>query len=111
MTRARLPALSVSASGASMRWQLVVAVLLAGSAWFVWSDRSEADRMVGFVPVPLVLGGWTGRAVEVTQRTIDILETEDVELKEYGQGDQPPVWLARVTGFGTRAAFHPPELC
>jgi len=47
----------------------------------------------------------------VTDRAVDILETDEVALMEYRAGGEPPVWLAHVAGFGNRAAFHPPELC
>jgi EpsI family protein len=47
----------------------------------------------------------------VDPRAFQLLETPDVALMEYRTGQEPPVWLAQVAGFGTRAAFHPPELC
>ena len=40
-----------------------------------------------------------------------MLETTDVAVMEYRMGQEPPVWVSRVGGFGTRTAFHPPELC
>jgi EpsI family protein len=61
--------------------------------------------------VPPSLGLWTGRPLQADRRATEILETEDVTLMEYQMGQEPPVWLARVAGFGNRAAFHPPELC
>jgi len=54
---------------------------------------------------------WTGSPLEVSERVTQILETDDVGLMEYRLGEEPPVWLAQVAGFGNRAAFHPPELC
>ncbi len=42
---------------------------------------------------------------------MEILETDDVKAMEYRLGQEPPVWFARVAGFGNRTAFHPPELC
>ncbi len=61
--------------------------------------------------IPEAVGLWTGRPMPVEQRALEILETDDVSLMEYRQGDQPSVWFAQVAGFGNRAAFHPPELC
>lgn len=61
--------------------------------------------------VPETVGLWTGRPLEVDHRARELLETEDVTLMEYRLGQDQPVWLAHVAGFGKRAAFHPPELC
>lgn len=62
--------------------------------------------------IPLNLGEWRGEHLEVEDRTVEILETDDVALMAYHKPDaQQPVWLAHVAGLGQRAAFHPPELC
>jgi EpsI family protein len=61
---------------------------------------------------PTTLAGvWTGTVLPNDPRSLSLLETDDVTLMEYRLGQEPPVWLVRVGGFGTRAAFHPPELC
>lgn len=80
----------------------------AGVSGLVAAPRLQPAAMA---PVPDRLGPWTGRPLEVNRRAIEPLETGDVALMEYRLGTEPPVWLARVAGFGTRAAFHPPELC
>ena len=61
--------------------------------------------------LPAILGSWQGMPLAVTDDVRAMLETDDVSLMEYQQADAPPVWVARVAGFGNRAAFHPPELC
>ncbi len=73
--------------------------------------RSAAGSVVEAATVPTELGSWKGTAIEVSHRAIEILETPDVALMEYRLGKEPPLWFARVSGFGNRAAFHPPELC
>lgn len=61
---------------------------------------------------PLTVGAWAGRALEVDDRTVEILETDAVSLAEYKRPDaEHPIWLAHVAGLGQRAAYHPPELC
>ena len=79
--------------------------------WLVWSGQTVAHTTTSSVSPPTRLGLWTGTPLPVEPRTVDILETEDVALMEYRLGEEPPVWFARVSGFGNRAAFHPPELC
>lgn len=61
--------------------------------------------------IPIALNGWAGKALPVDKRVIEILETNAVSSVEYRRGQEPPVWLAQVAGFGNRAAFHPPEIC
>ena len=85
--------------------------LLALASCLLWAGQSRAKPSVEATPVPATLGPWTGKSLDVTDRVTQILETNDVSLMEYRLGKEPPVWFARVAGFGKRAAFHPPELC
>jgi EpsI family protein len=98
---------------ASPRHPRVIALgILALAAWLVWAGRAPiAGSPQPAADVPAALGPWTGTTLEVTDRTVAVLETDDVTLMEYRMGDEPPVWFAQVAGFGTRAAYHPPELC
>ena len=106
--------------------QSLALLLLALASGFVWLGQTPvesraspasggtsrgAKATIASVPIPNQLGLWTGRPLEVTARAREILETDDVALMEYRLGAESPVWLARVAGFGNRAAFHPPELC
>jgi len=61
--------------------------------------------------MPQDIGLWEGKSLEVDEKSQQVLEADDVTLMEYRMGKEPPVWLARVTGFDNRATFHPPELC
>ena len=85
---------------------------LAVCAWLVWAGDSPAARSTQKVtPAPNQIGLWEGKPLDVADRTLEILETDDVSLMEYHLGKEPPVWFAQVAGLGNRAAFHPPELC
>jgi EpsI family protein len=79
----------------------------------MWAGQPATQRTASgpVSAVPTTLGPWVGKATPVGERVIEILETNDVAVVEYRQGEQPPIWLAQVAGFGNRAAFHPPELC
>ena len=75
-------------------------------------SKEQAAETVPFrVSVPRTLGLWTGQTVALEERAPQILETDDIAVMEYHLGLEPPVWFTQVGGFGTRAAFHPPELC
>lgn len=118
MARPRAKAASKTAKGFSpsrlVRPEALALVVVAGATWLMWAGSRPAPSAgsVAAVVVPDQIGPWAGKPVPVEQRALDILETDDVILKEYRLGEaDPPVWFALVAGFGNRAAFHPPELC
>ena len=104
---------------ADRRPQLLAAGLLAAALWAIRAGRPAysspsvtAETRRGASDAPAAIGPWRGAPLAVEDRVVDILETDDVALMEYRRKpNEPPVWLARVAGFGNRAAFHPPELC
>jgi len=95
--------------------QVAALALCVASAWWSHSSTSapalKVSRPPSNVLAPGQLGLWVGKALPVDHRAVDVLETDQVALMEYWLGAEPPVWFAQVAGFGTRAAFHPPELC
>ena len=97
------------------RWlgpYLAVAVAIGACGWLVWVGNAPLPAApASIAEVPTQLGLWSGTAIETDPRSIEILETQDVVLREFRLGDEPPVWFAQVAGFGQRAAYHPPELC
>ncbi len=87
-------------------------LLLALAVGALWAGKpSGVPSSGGRSTVPATLGLWIGKPLQAQRRVFDILETDDVSLMEYHLGQEPPLWLAQVAGFGNRAAFHPPELC
>ena len=96
----------------SNRPKLFAFLALVLFSWLLGvGDRAPRGEVRTF-PIPARLANlWTGIPIETDQKATEILETDDVTLMEYRLGQEPPVWFARVGGFGTRAAFHPPELC
>ncbi len=92
---------------------LAAAAVLAAGWWVLRVTDTPFHASTSTPPAaPRTLAGvWTGTALPNDPRSLSLLETDDVTLMEYRLGQEPPVWLVRVGGFGTRAAFHPPELC
>ena len=93
---------------------LAAAAVLAAGWWGlrVTDTPFSASSSTQSIAAPRTLAGvWTGTTLPSDPRALSLLETDDVTLMEYRLGQEPPVWLVRVGGFGTRAAFHPPELC
>lgn len=68
-------------------------------------NRFDANRL------PLILGGFKGRDLPVDWRTLALLETKDVLLRSYREGEEPPVTLCAVFSEHSRMAIHPPEVC
>lgn len=100
----------------SIYWRAPLAAFLVLSMgnitlWRFARPVAAPQRADSGLSVPMRVGTWQGRAVQVDKRSIEILETTDVLAREYQRSSEPSVWLARVSGFGQRAAFHPPELC
>ena len=88
------------------------ALLAAGACLLQATEPQAAPSQIPTAPIPPTLAGiWTGRALSPEPRALELLETTDETLMEYRLGRELPVWFGRVGGFGTRAAYHPPELC
>lgn len=90
---------------------LAVAIAISTCGWLVWMGKTPLPVPVSTAEVPTQLGLWSGTVIKTDPRAIEILETEDVALREFRLGNEPPVWFAQVAGFGQRAAYHPPEIC
>lgn len=99
---------------------VLAVVLMAAALYAVRTGESapvapaaaSAAASVESSQAPAAIGPWQGAPLAVEERVVDILETDDVALMEYRRTPgETPVWLAKVAGFGNRAAFHPPELC
>ena len=96
------------------RPQTVALIFLTAATALLWAGQGAASKtadMAGAQPAPAAVGCWMGTRLPVDHRVFEILETTDVSAMEYRQPNDQPVWLSQVSGFGKRAAFHPPELC
>lgn len=98
----------------SSRRNLVVIVILALSAVLIFKiknmDKSISSEM-DFSTIPLVLKGWQGKELEVTEDIYAMLETRDIMMREYKDGNGDTVILSIVYSGTNRQSFHPPEIC
>jgi EpsI family protein len=74
-------------------------------------EGSGVEAVLARTLIPQSVGPWIGSGLAVDDKTVQILETDDIAVMEYRREGDEPVWFAQVAGFGKRAAFHPPELC
>lgn len=73
--------------------------------------KSIAPSQVRLEDIPIQLGEWKGKDIPITRRVYQILETEDVLMRQYTNNRGERVDLAIVYSGASRAAFHPPEIC
>jgi len=91
----------------------VVAVLLAASvvALKIQQAGGKISSQIKLDNLPLELGEWQGRDMEITEDIYEALETRDVLIRDYRDKDGNSVNLAVVYSGEERHSFHPPELC
>ncbi|MBN1587787.1 MAG: EpsI family protein [Candidatus Omnitrophica bacterium] len=90
------------------------AVLLLALACILLARLSHTNtlaRAKDTETLPRQIGLWQGNAVDVDERTFELLGTQDVLILEYEHPEYGLAWLAAVQAAENRAAFHPPELC
>ena len=88
---------------------LLIVTLLG--VMYLWQLKSIAPSQVRLEDIPMELGEWKGKDMPITERVYQILETEDVLMREYINSRGEKVDLAIVYSGASRAAFHPPEIC
>jgi len=94
---------------------IVVGLLTAAFALTRWvqyiSTQSADEPITGPAHIPYELGSWRGIDFPVSEDVYEILETDNVLLREYRNAEGYPVVLAVVFANKIRGAFHPPEIC
>lgn len=89
---------------------VLLSVTLAGLI-YLGQSKTDATSEIGLQDIPLTMGQWRGRDLNVSEKTYEILETKNVLMREYTNPGGERVWLAIVHCAGNRSAFHPPEIC
>lgn len=93
---------------------IVVCLLTATIAMILKIQASSAkspDGVVDLGIVPYEIDSWKGTDISMRQDVYEILETDDVLLREYRDESDYPVVLAIVFAQNNRDSFHPPEMC
>jgi EpsI family protein len=93
---------------------MVIAAVIALFGIFdrFMQKRPGPDRAFDISALPMSIEGWKGYDVAFGQEVKDILETEDIVLREYADGAGSHVGLAVVYyADSERVALHLPESC
>lgn len=96
-------------------WLVVLAAPVAGYTWLCEADRrvsSLDDVTTSEAPeFPRRIESWAGRDVPVSDRTIELLGTDEILNREYRDRSGARVHLCVVRSRGERGRVHPPEVC
>ncbi len=73
-------------------------------------DMSARDKL-DVHSFPMVLDGWRGRELPITEKEYDILETRNLISREYTNSSGDRLYLLIIYSETNRSVFHPPEVC
>jgi EpsI family protein len=95
------------------RYYTALAILVAAAVFTVFYlfPSKSAPQVKYAERLPMEVDGWIGKDLEVDEQTKIILETDDVLMRGYRRGAEPPVVLAVVFAQENRKVAHPPEVC
>jgi len=85
----------------------VVALIAVPFYYYVPNSKEEASVS----NIPLELGDWKGKDLEIEERVFEILETRNLIMREYESKQGEKVYLYIVYSQDNRKVSHPPELC
>ncbi len=72
-------------------------------------QRTDHDS-VDIHTLPLVINGWQGKELAISERDYSILETRNLIFREYDKEGRK-IYLFIVYSETNRSVFHPPEVC
>ncbi|MFH1771996.1 MAG: exosortase C-terminal domain/associated protein EpsI [Candidatus Omnitrophota bacterium] len=75
------------------------------------SFNNAVQPAKAFKDFPMSIGRWQGKDIALSKQVYEILNTDDVVVREYEDSEGNSVLLAVVYSANDRASFHPPELC
>jgi EpsI family protein len=95
------------------RYSILTGILLMVTVitYFLSNDVPAQQKAVYAKQLPVFINGWYGKDIEIDKQTLEILETEDVLMREYKKEQDPPVLLCIVYASNNRKVSHPPEVC
>ena len=95
------------------RYCIVISILVFLSIITIWLSSKEPSQNNALYAreLPIKVDGWNGSDFEVDEKTLQVLETDDVLLREYRKKDVPSVQLCVVFANNNRKVSHPPEVC
>ncbi len=95
------------------RYSILIGILLLVTVitYFLSSDAPAQQKTVYAKQLPIFINGWSGEDIEVDDKTLAILETDDVLMRDYKKEGNPFIQLCIVYASNNRKVAHPPEIC
>jgi EpsI family protein len=78
---------------------------------FLSNDVPAQQKTVYAKQLPIFINGWSGEDIKVDDRTLEILETNDVLMRDYKKEGNPFIQLCIIYASNNRKVSHPPEVC
>jgi EpsI family protein len=100
-----------SFSGKSLSVVVLLVISIALILKIQANSAQVLENSVDMEMVPYKIDSWEGMDIPITQDVYEILETDDILLREYRDESNYPVMLLIVFSDSKRASFHPPEIC
>ncbi len=89
-----------------------VLLLLCGLIFvprFVSGEKRQEEAQMA--RLPMTIGSWQGKDIEILERDYEILETRNLIMREYSNAQGQHVTLYIIYSGDNRKALHPPEIC
>jgi EpsI family protein len=95
------------------RYLILVGVLFVATilTYFLSRNVPAQQQSTYAKELPVLVNDWYGEDIKVDERTLEILETDDVIIRVYRKKQSIPVELCIVYASNNRKVAHPPEIC
>jgi EpsI family protein len=95
------------------RYSILIGILLIVTVitYLLSNDVPAQQKAVYAKQLPIFINGWIGEDIEVGNRTLEILETNDVLMRDYKKEGNPFIQLCIIYASNNRKVSHPPEVC
>ncbi len=95
------------------RYLILVGVLFFFSGIIAWVQfkQPQEKKSIDISEIPFHIGEWKAEEIPVDKQTKDILETENILMREYVNSKGEKILLAIVYYKDSRVALHLPESC
>lgn len=95
------------------RYSILIGILFMVTiiTYFLSDDVPAQQKAVYAKQLPIFINGWSGEDIKVDDRTLEILETNDVLMRDYKKEGNPFIQLCIIYASNNRKVSHPPEVC
>jgi len=87
---------------------ILMLALAVSIPFFLFVPKEKDEVLVS--KLPMKIGEWQGRDLDVDKRAYEILETKNLILREYVKGEDK-VYIYAIYSSDNRKVSHPPEVC